>query len=99
MATDCLEYGPGIVFKGGAQQVMSPNVTMAHAAPARYWVMRSTSQSRQPLFATVPVPYIKTASWASVTRAQRALATLQVQGVKGVPVTHGTATRNNSADL
>ena len=38
MAIDCPEYGPEIVFKGRTQQVMSPDVTMAHAAPAGHSV-------------------------------------------------------------
>ena len=51
MAIDCPEYGPEIVFKGETRQVMSPDVTMAHAASAGHSMTRSASQSRQPSFA------------------------------------------------
>ena len=62
MAIDCPEYGPEIVFKGGTWQVMSPDVTTAHAAPAGHSMTRSASRSRQPPFAyktMVPNPCVK----------------------------------------
>ena len=81
MAIDCPEYGPEIVFKGRTRQVTSPNVTTAHVAPAGHLVTRSVSRSRQPPLCTSDGadPVRLTASRASVTRAQRALATLRVQ--------------------
>ena len=81
MAIDCPEYGPEIVFKGWTRQVTSPDVTTAHAAPAGHSVMRSESRSRQPPFAYKRRFRSRAfnASWASVTRAWRALAMLWVQ--------------------
>ena len=61
MAIDCLEYGLEIVFKGGTQQVTSPNVTTAHAAPTPFddaicVTVPSTAVCVQ---TAVPIPCIK----------------------------------------